>query len=528
MKKILFILVAVSLTFVYVMNVKAVDVDFSGEYYVESMYNSNENLSEDDSSNQYSQMRLRVQTDFTVTENLSLTTRFDALDKVWDQEDSVNTAISADRDNNDDDDAANIDFDRAYMTIKSKIGLFRIGRQQGVVWGTSWADSEQNTDRILYLLPLDVADGKFYTVAVWEKVSENDGFDATDSDNDNDKYYLSGTFKNDTMKTGLLLGYYGYRRVLDPGQNYALGAFSDAGYGGSAGIGEYSALLTAYGTALVQDGGRPGANVAAFLTANPGFATANAALGAPVSSGGNADDPMHILATRGATTSANIYLISPYFDGKFLDGKLDIKAELQYVWGTTEYEGTEEDHDAAAYGYFLEGTYHQGPLSFQLGWAHRSGDSDITDTDEEPFGYFEPGEDWEKMYILSTSTHGMSTTLGGGIGTHVGDGDLTYYRALLDGFQMPYIGVDYALREDITIGVVAAMSTADATVDGWDDDQGIEADLKFSWDLMDNLEYEAVAAYLAAGDYWKGDEAAPLNADPEDIYCFYNKLTLTF
>lgn len=48
---------------------------------------------------------------------------------------------------------------------------------------------------------------------------------------------------------------------------------------------------------------------------------------------------------------------------------------------------------------------------------------------------------------------------------------------------------------------------------------------------MDNLEYRFTAAYLASGDYWKGDPnniISTYNPDPEDITCLYSKLTLTF
>jgi hypothetical protein len=172
-----------------------------------------------------------------------------------------------------------------------------------------------------------------------------------------------------------------------------------------------------------------------------------------------------------------------------------------------------------------------GPLVFQAGYAYRTGDSNDADDEEESMGYVSPGLDWEKMFILSSDTHGMNRSFAGGLGNHVGTKYLTWSQALVDGFQMPYLGVDYAATDAVTIGLLGALSTADTTRTGWDDDQGTEVDLNVTWKMMDNLEYRFTAAYLVSGDYWKGDPnniISTYNSDPEDIYCLYQKLTLTF
>ena len=58
-----------------------------------------------------------------------------------------------------------------------------------------------------------------------------------------------------------------------------------------------------------------------------------------------------------------------------------------------------------------------------------------------------------------------------------------------------------------------------------DDDMGNEYDFTLTWKFLDNLEYKFVAAYLDAGDFWQqGDDSD----DIEDLYTFYNSLTLTF
>lgn len=509
MKKTTILLIAICVALMTVGTGMAADVDFSGEYYIEGIYNSNPNLAKTDLATYYRQMRLRVQTDFKVTENLKLTTRFDALEKVWNTDDSAFT-------NNED--AENIDFDRAYMTIISKVGMFMLGRQEGVTWGTTWADDEDDTDRFKWVLPLDAAGGKLIFALIAEKTSENDTNPAITSGKDNDKYYFGTIYKREKYDTGLLLGLYDFNRVPDPGQRNAINQFTTAGYTADvAGLTAYGAVLQGYVAAVMADGGSPGANTLAYLAANPEIAT----LGTPTTAG----SPMNTLMTRGGVGEAHVYLLSPYFRGKF--DKLGVQAELDYVFGKVEYSDdgwAAPDHDVKAFSYFLEGTYDVGPLVFQAGWAHRSGDANEADTDEKGMGYFSPGLDWEKMFILSSDYHGLNTSLAG-IGNHVGDGFITFSRPLLDGFRMPYVGVDYSVRDDITIGLLAAISKADDTVAGWDNDQGVEVDLKFTWQLMDNLEYQATFAYLSAGDYWKQGNAA---ADLDDLYCVFSRLTMTF
>ncbi len=509
MKKTTLLLIAICVALMSVSTGLAADVDFTGEYYIEGIYNSSPDLSKTDLARYYRQMRLRVQTDFKVTEDLKLTTRFDALEKVWNSDDSAFT---------NEEDAENIDFDRAYMTIISKVGMFMLGRQEGVTWGTTWADDEDDTDRFKWVLPLDVAKGKLYFALIAEKTTENDTNPDITTGKDNDKYYLGTIYKRENFDGGLLLGLYDFNRVPDPGQRSAIDQFVGAGYTADAtGLTAYGAVLTGYAAARALDGGAIGANTLAYLAANPEILT----LGSPTSAG----TPMNVLMTRGGVGEAQVFLLSPYFKGKF--DKFGIQAELDYCFGTVEYSDdgyNVPDHDVNAFSYFLEGTADAGPVTFQAGWAHRSGDADETDTDEEGMGYFSPGIDWEKMFILSSDYHGLNTSLAG-IGNHVGDGFITFSRPLLDGFQMPYFGADYSVRDDITIGLLAAMSTADDTVTGWDDDQGVEVDAKFTWQLMDNLEYKATVAYLSAGDYWKQGNAT---TDLDDIYCIFSRLTMTF
>jgi hypothetical protein len=201
----------------------ALDTKFSGQYYVKGYHNSNYTLDDNDSSDSYMTMRLRVQTDFYVSDNLNLTTRFDALDnKRWGQSDDVP--------NND-----NIDWDRAYMTVKGDYGLFNIGRMSGGTWGTSYNDTEDERDRIKYVKGF----GDLTVIAIYEKTVEQDEGNLV-SDQDLDIYYLAPFYKMENVTFGMLYGYVNdktFRGTSDEAQYhvfipYAVGQFGPFGFQG--------------------------------------------------------------------------------------------------------------------------------------------------------------------------------------------------------------------------------------------------------------------------------------------------------
>ncbi len=502
MKKFIIATMVVLFGFVVALPATAADVKFSGEYFSAGVINSNPALSDnhDEATDSFMHMRLRTTTEFILSDDLKLTTRFDALEKAWDRNDSADTQ---------DDD--NIDFERAYITAKTDIGLFMIGRQKGITWGTSFSDDCSNTDRIKYVVPLDMGGGKLYVGAVYEKYMENDHNDYSNSsqnnDTDNDKYYLFAVHKTDDYQCGLLTGFYNFEYFQDPDQVLALQAF----------------------TAASTDPG-------AYLLGLPG--TYNSTLGMPGAAGTHAD----ILYNRGGTTDADVFLLSPYFKGKY--GDIGITFEMDYFTGTAEYPdalvANAEDLDIEAHSILLEGTYDYGAWVFQAGFATMTGDADPSDDEINAMGYVSTGADWQKAFILSGGgsgitgmTHGMTETLGG-VGNHVGGGIGGVSKAQLDGFQMLYMGFDYAATDDITLGCLIAVSEADEVPDDvagsekYEEDQGVEVDLKLNWKIMDNLELDAVAAFLSAGDYWDYRVDGTEKTDEEDLMCLYTRITLTF
>ncbi|MBF0574176.1 MAG: hypothetical protein HQK69_10550 [Desulfamplus sp.] len=546
MKKVLMFVVLCAFVVGMSVPASALEVDFSGDFYVEGILNSAPNMLNSDSTSDYRQMRLRVQTDFQVSDNLKLTTRFDALEKVLSSKDSA-------FDNMEDDD--NIDFDRAYLTYISPIGMFEIGRLKGVVWGTSFCDDESDTDRIKYTVPIEIGDGKLYMVAVAEKVTENN----TMIDDDNDKYYLGGVYKTEAYAGGLLSAMYSFNKFQDPGQRFAYNDAMNSYEANGDYASSYRSFLKTNGASdeLASYAGWYGANAKNALTAK-GYAEAaakyqaagklaeaQAAAQAAAAAKANiaADWPNDMQTSslmtmsRGLTNDAKVYLLSPFFQGKF--GDFSIESELDYVFGTLEYDAkyNAEDRDVKGFAYFAQGAYDYSPFTAQLGFAHASGDSNYDDTDIESIGYVSPGVDWEKLFILNADYHGMNGTLGNGVGNHVGTGFGTASIAMLDGYQMLYGGVDYAITDAITLGFIAAMSKADDVPEGfeYDDDQGMEYDFSFVWKITDNLTYKAIAAYLDGGDYWTTRKTGKVEKDAngEDVvdpqvYALFHRLTLTF
>jgi hypothetical protein len=209
MKKFTIIGLAICLAFALAAPVMAVDADFSGSYYVRGSYVSHWNLDDRSASNAYMDMRFRLQTVFKVNDILSVTTRFDALDdKVWGDTDETTATsnstlgwpppvVRTTTDVNSD-----IDFDRAYMTIKAPIGTFFIGRQKAFAWGTSFIDSEGEADRIKYVKKID----NLTLIAIFQKSREIDNATGLGdaSDQDSDTYYPAFKYKMENITFGAL------------------------------------------------------------------------------------------------------------------------------------------------------------------------------------------------------------------------------------------------------------------------------------------------------------------------------------
>jgi len=426
MKKFTIMALAICLAFALAAPAIAVDADFSGAYRVRGVYVEHWNLLDTSGSKDFMNMRFRLQSVFKASDNLSVTVRFDALDgKVWGDSDNVNANTTSNALGDD------IDFDRAYMTIKAPIGKFDIGRMAGGTWGTSFLDTVGDKDRIKFTKTID----NLTTYLVYQKNAENDDSTSiTAADEDSETYYILNKYKMENATAGLLLAF-----------------------------------------------------------------------------------------TNDKTTSIQTkrqYSAAPYFVSKF--GPLSIQGELQYNWGQTDYDTAgSADLDIKELAYNIEASYSFGPIGVMAGYAFISGDQSTTDNEDSCY-QDSVGNDWEKLFILTTNEVSQLVNLGN-YGNISKDGVAAATNK--SGAKILYGAATFSPLDNLKLGVVVGNADADEAPATYKDDYGMEYDFTLNWKIYDNLTYTAIAAFLEAGDYFKAG-GTPANFD--DTYALFHQLQLSF
>ena len=423
MKKFTIIGLAICLAFALAAPVMAVDVDFSGDYRVRGFYTSHWDLRETSASNAYMNMRFELQTVFKVSDILSVTTMFDALeDHVWGTTDDSSG------------EEGNINFNRAYMTIKAPVGKFVIGRMLGGPLGNDFVDFEYEADRIKFVKKIDA----FTVTAIFQKHTERDSDLASASaDKDRDDYFFVGTYKAEDIAAGIGIFFTNDKREDDE--------------------------------------------------------------------------------------TSRFYTLNPWFNTKF--GPLALQGEVFYKWGETEFDSIaaggsgDPDLDKDAIAYNLEASYDLGMASVMAGYAFFSGDNDPNDNENNEFEYAF-GDNWERLFILTSDEDPVLCANLGGIGNLSWTGGNTQYGA-----KMYYAGASFMPMENLQLGLVVGLADADKVDAGWEDDYGTEYDLTLNWKIYDNLTYTAIAAFLDAGDFWKfGTPSEQI----ENTYALFHQLELSF
>jgi hypothetical protein len=222
MKRFWLVLLSLGLIMAFSASAFAVDVKFSGSYYVAGAYVDKLNLvarNADGTSTAGSRensafyfQRLQLTTEFVAAPGLSLITRANILEREWGGVRSAAGAADATsaafRNENE-----NIGFDYAYINYASPIGLLRVGYMNNTTFGTAFADNSAPAGRILYTLPI----GKFQLGAGITKSNELSASTITAvtnrADNDNDKYSLWGVFTDKNIETGVLGNFYNDARL---------------------------------------------------------------------------------------------------------------------------------------------------------------------------------------------------------------------------------------------------------------------------------------------------------------------------
>jgi hypothetical protein len=492
----------------------AMENKISGAMTMDGIMNYNPTFSDDSDQKKTSDfraMQIRVNTESKINDNITLNTRFNVLDKILSSQTSNTVTV---------DDKSNIQFDRAWMDIKTPVGLFRVGRKEGIKWGTSYFDDgdDWGTDRLEYILPIPIGEDKFVFGAVGEKALET-----KQQHRDNEKFYLTGTYVNKNFRTGLLVGYYDYMSF----QQEIGKADLETSYTNVVAAG------TTYQTLVLTNAAVPG-TYDAYEVSNA-LADYNAAR-TVFSNAATAYRPR---------AAGQVAYIAPYFSGKL--GPLSLNAEFDYVTGSAEFKNVNttamlaaltaklgspaaaqsyldqaylNKKDVEMMAYWLEAGYDIGPANVQLGYAFMSGDSDGYLNDFEASGMLAPSADWGKVFILTSGMgiHKNNSCLPNGNITNTGS------AMNLAGLSMPYLGANYSVTDTLNLSCIIAYAEADSAPNGYDESYGLETDLSLSWKFMNNLEYKATAAYLNTGDFWK--KGADTNVG--DMIALYHKLILTF
>ena len=220
MKKLWIVLLSVALIMAFAMPVCAADVKFSGSYVAQGYYENNRALLENGGASLTNVwQRLRIQTDFKIQEGLSLTTRFDALEKVWGAQRGLLSSESYQGANTTgmNTDSENIRFTHAYVSANIFGGLLRAGYQTQAKFGTDFADSGETYmgPRVRY----DYVVGPWTFIVLWDKIegseyysplgpSGNVGNSLYQVDSQADKYVGAFVYNWGKGETGLLVYYY--------------------------------------------------------------------------------------------------------------------------------------------------------------------------------------------------------------------------------------------------------------------------------------------------------------------------------
>ncbi len=498
----------------------ALEVEVSGHYFIEHFNNSNYTLNKNDATDDYSSMELMVKPVFKITDNITLTTQFTALqDHVWGTDANPRFGTSplppisggepfVDSSNN-------IDWKAAYLTIKTPIGGFIAGRYIDTPWGTTFGDTtashgsnDFHKDRIMWVAPV-----KDFIVGAVHQVNQEGDKGNVVSDQDFTKSYVFGAYRQPNWSAGLLVANYTHKDYLSSKNlNRTI---------------NQAAQAQVYGGLAQQAAAAGNAAAAAQFAALAGAAAANSEAA---------------WNTRGDMT---LWVLDPYVMGTF--GKFGVKGEMLFGWGDIDQNGLGTDNlDAEGLGYVLDLSYDFGPVTLMAGTTYIQGDWNLDDTKTGPIGYFERSNDHERGFLLTSDVSNLQTSLGGRVDTAVnlngtlgmpmgnlagGPGTVTGQA----GAQMFYFDIGWQALENLKLGFLFVTSKADDVPRGnnpltgavakWDDDHGKEYDFTVEWNIMDNLTFKGVVAHLDAGDYWKQGDP---NKEITDNTTFYGQLIVKF
>jgi hypothetical protein len=367
MKKLLIGFLAVGLIMGFAMTASAQpNIKASGQLYMYGAYADDNSLLKNGNSRANVANRLRMQFEIQVQEGLKLTTRFDALERVWGQTPAVLTQTFSYNSPE-----QNISWERAYVTFNALYGVFDVGYQQSRRWGTCAFCDDSDSDAGIHYRYLM---GPWTLGLEWEKRAGTNnnwslglppeqqgegsaaqgGTNLPGTDNDHDVYHIYGIYRWSTGQAGL-------RFELNR----------------DAADGEIAANQTA---------------LASYF-------------------GGVAD-----------AYTYTFYELAPYFQWTY--GSFDFEGELRYVWGTIDRDNpANQDIDRNGYSLYLMGKYSMGAFYGGLEFAYMTGDDPAT-SDKYEAGVA-GGTTWDPMLIYGNYWYNkFQGSMGPGTGATIGNQEM--------------------------------------------------------------------------------------------------------
>ncbi|MBN1473713.1 MAG: hypothetical protein JW914_03775 [Syntrophaceae bacterium] len=214
MKRLFLILLSLGLVMAFSASVFAADVKFSGSFYAAGMYQDKTVFIKDEPgypSTAFYYQRLRVKMEFIATPALKLVTRFDAMERIWGNQRSSPTGLTSfigdidsagSRAENE-----NIAFDWVYIEYASRLGVFTVGYQNDLAWGTKFGDWSRPSGKIAWAYTIN----GFTVMADVAKILELDTNAVNGyipfSDGDIDKYSVAAKYAWNQGEAGLKVAY---------------------------------------------------------------------------------------------------------------------------------------------------------------------------------------------------------------------------------------------------------------------------------------------------------------------------------
>ncbi len=468
MKKLLIGFLAVGLIMGFALTASAQpNIKASGTYYVIGQYADTQTLRKDADSKANVGQRLRMQFEIQVQEGLKLTTRFDAMERVWGQNPTVPTTNLQGTDTNPYSRYENdISWERVYVTFNALYGVFDVGYQQTMAWGTC-------------------------------------------------------AFCNDYTSDAAV----NYRYMMGP-WTFGLGWEKPTGFAGSNTVSWLSEGSRAQGASSLSgtDVDHDVYHIYAIYRWATGQAGIRYELDRDATNGttGTTDAPYATATGIGVPWVSTFHEIAPYL--QWVSGPFALEAEFRYIWGETDYDGSTPDIDRRGWDLYLNGKYTMGAFYGGLEFCYITGDDPGT-TDKNEAGVL-GGDGWDPLLMFGNNFfHKWMGAMGSGTAWINSGTGTPAVNSIERNLMMvkPYIG--WKVNPQLEIVAQYAWLKADEVASNWDDEYGKEFDIYATYKIYNNLSYTVGFGYFWTGDYFKGGTPT---TNIEDNYLLMNLLTLSF